>query len=177
MVTIDYSDIIGSDFDTESEHCEVPLLVEPRKIQGYLGFTLNHPRTVKFLNASSTVQKKIYTLWVLDFKNTFGITSQDDIEICFEYCQSGQIHLHGYMKVQKNGFINGFVSDLTKSILKYLPNKYFKYSEASLHPSFHRYRCPSVVVQWYDSDETIEGKGGISHWKTYIKKQQDLNVI
>lgn len=166
---LDYSDIIESD----SEDGEVRLLVEPRQtagggITGYLGFTLNHPRTVKFLNASSQQQKNIYTKWYNSFKNTFAFDSES--VMVFEYCKTGQVHCHGYITMKGNYFTNGAVSDLTKAILKFLPSKYNKFNENFLFDKFNRYRCPSIVVQHYTPNEDDNTISGIKHWKAYINK-------
>lgn len=185
---MNYDDIIGSDSDREIiyeknispkeihiENSEVQYLVELReKVQGYIGFTLNHPRTLKFLNARSNVQKKMYLLWFMEFKNTFGHTEKDsECDIIFEYCKSGQVHAHGWIRIKDKGFVNGFISDFAKSVLQFLPKKHMQFKEACLFPQYQRYKCPSCCIQWYDNNLEVMGPEGITHWKTYMKKSQN----
>lgn len=137
----------------------------------YLGFTLNYPRTVKFLNANSMQQKQLYLKWYKSFVNTFNI--EPESELCFEFCKTGQIHAHGYIAIYIDKYyISGLVSDFTKSVLSHLPPKHNKFKENCLHTEYNRYRCPSIVIQYYTNDEKLEGPSGITHWKQYIKKTQ-----
>lgn len=173
----DWGEVLGSDTDSEG-----PDLVALREIEGvtdikiptgFVGITLNYPRTKRFLNANSNAQKHIYNLWFRSFKNTFDILDSHEFEFHYEYCKTGQIHLHGFIPIyQKEFFINGLLSDLAKAALQYLPAKYQNFNENCLFPDCFRYRCPSMCLQYYENNDDVEGKAGFKHWKNYIRKSQ-----
>lgn len=118
-----------------------------------LQFTLNHPRTKAFLNASSQDQKKMYMKILFNVKNFNGIIP-DEVKYVFEHCESGQLHLHTQIKytIKHNFHINGLVSDFAKSVLKYLPLKYQQYKEACLFSNLNRYRDRGLCVQYFTQD-------------------------
>lgn len=141
---------------------------------GYIGFTLNYPRTVKFLNSNSSQQKVLYALWVRHFKNTFGpLPDNADYKVVFEYCASGQIHCHGYLPLNGKYFIMGALSDLAKALLSFLPPKYSQFKEGSVYPEFFRIRSAAYCLQYYSNDPTVEGPSGIEYWRRYIQKMQN----
>lgn len=183
MNKFDWKEILGSDSDETDSGRSSSLgrttparaMLEPdreavRHKTGYIGFTLNYPRTVKFLNATSSQQRQMYLKWFHEFKSALNMGPEYDY--AFEYCKTGQVHMHGYITLYGKHFINGAVSDITKKILSHLPKSHNKFKESYLHSEYHRYRCPAICVQYYTQDETIEDKSGIRHWKTYIKKTQ-----
>lgn len=176
---INYDSIIGSD----SEECgEVLSLVEPRQNEataespacGYIGITMNFPRTKAFLNASSKKQKEhYYKLW-FNIMNTLGFPK--DSKYCYEYCKSGQIHLHGYISIHRKCFVMGALSDLTKAYLKLLPPKHQQFRESYMYDKFSRVRCASLCLQWYEPEgehNDKDDKSSIEYWRAYIIKQQN----
>jgi len=177
-MSIDWTDVLGSDSSDDEiiESKARAFLGSPRQISvvptGYLGFTLNYPRTTKFINANSVQQKTLYNNWIMSFKNTLGMQNDTDCVFRFEYCKSGQVHAHGYITLYaKDYFINGAVSDFSKAVLSHLPCKHNKFKEGCMYPDMFRYKCPSVCIQHYDADKKDEtDKSSIEYWKQYIKK-------
>ncbi len=150
---------------TQKLKSEVPFLGAPRKITGYLEITLNYPRTALFLKKNSTQQKALYSKIWHYIKNACGIP--DESPFVFEYCSTGQVHLHGYISLHGKYFIMGAISDIVKSILNSLPKKYCMFKEGSMYVDYERYRCPSCCVQHRDN---------IDKWLTYMNKC-DYNKI
>lgn len=187
---IDWNEVLGSDSDSDRECSLSPKdekpnpkhkkqsvltpLVEGRKIMGYLGITLNYPRTKQFLALNSVEQKKLYERWIHNFMHSLGqLQHGDDFKFVNEYCSSGQVHSHGYIPLHQECFVAGAISDIVKAILKHLPKKQSEFKESNYSPQYNRYRCPSVVVQYYDILNTDSlDKGSIEYWKTYLKKAQ-----
>lgn len=167
----DWGKILES--DSESEAGEVPSLVEPRQNPiAHYGITINHPRTKKFLNLDSRGQQILYNRIWYNIKNTLGIPIESDF--AFEYCESGQVHLHAYVSIQTKHFINGAVSDLAKSVHRQLPKKYEQFKEGQMYPKYHRYKSPSHVIQYYDDElHDVNNRASIDYWRAYIKKQQN----
>lgn len=162
---IDWSEVLQKDSDSE-ETAGSPSLIESRPAskasptnatQGAcvehkvaLQFTLNYPRTVKFLNANSSEQKKIYAKILHNVKNFNGFIP-DEVLYVYEHCASGQIHMHCNLTytIRQNFCINGLVSDFTKSVLSQLPLKYSQYKEGALNIEWNRYRDKGLCVQYF----------------------------
>lgn len=143
----------------------------PQKIGGYLEITLNYPRTASFLRMDSVEQKNLYRkIWSSIRTVCVGFGDHTD-DYTFEYCRSGQIHLHGYLPVYDKYFIEGIISDVVKKFLNGLPKKYNKFNENNMFDNFHRYRCPSILVQHDNLNDVNETKR-FHKWKLYMYKMQ-----
>jgi len=138
----------------------------PKKIpvHSYLEITLNHPQTKSFLKMNSTKQKSLYhNIWNC-MKNEFSLDPMNNF--VYEYTKTGQVHLHGYIKLPMgNFFIAGAISDIVKRYLNLLPKKYSLFDSKNYYPEYERYRCPSICVQ-YTND--------IAQWIEYMGKAQDF---
>jgi len=171
---IDWADILESGSETESEPCAV--LDSTRQNNGvnnisHYGITINYPRTTKFLNLDSRGQQILYNKVWHNIVNTLGVPI--DSKFTFEYCQSGQIHLHGYISINSKHYIYGAISDLAKAIHRQFPGTRKNYKEGALMPLFKRYRFPGLCIQYYDDyDSNADPKANFSHWKKYIEKEQ-----
>lgn len=152
----------------------------PEKVpipKGYLEITLNYPRTVSFLKMNSMRQKVLYIkIWshIRATLNQYSIIFRHcDYE--FEYCKTGQIHLHGYIPVYEDKyFIEGIISDVVKRYLEGLPRKYSKFNEKNMYPELHRYKCPSICVQHDNLSDPIESDR-FERWKQYMIKIKTNN--
>lgn len=172
-MTYEYSDIMES--DSESEKIEKYSKV--RHLEGLcenigvfysFAVTINHPRSVIFLNVQSDRQKLMYAKIWQQLAYSCNIVTKDFI---FEYCKSGQIHLHGLVvyKFVSAGHIIGLISDIVKSLLPALgsgKNKRESFQEASMYSQWNRYRSPAICVQYLDTDKSI------LDWKIYMSKYQ-----
>lgn len=167
-MTINWSEVLGSDSEESghSESLERAMPVgessdEPSKRSPdaravhkvALQFTLNHPRTQKFLNSSSHEQSKMYLKILFNVKNFNGMIP-DEVKYVFEHCDSGQLHMHTQIKysIPHEFHINGLVSDFSKNVLKQLPPKFSQYKEACLYHQYNRYRDKGLCVQYYTQD-------------------------
>lgn len=177
MNTIDWSDILGSDSDSDLDCGEGHLGSPPRlapsappsEFQSDFSMlvTLNYPRTVGFLRASSQVQKELYKKLLHDIKNFNGMIPYN-VEYVFEYCKSGQVHLHALLQYKTTQVycIGGLISDFVKNYLKNLPKKYSLFKEGCMFYEYQRYRAPQIAVQYkLTEDEYIE------KWRTYMHKE------
>lgn len=135
---------------------------------GYLLITMNYPRTKSFVNKTSTEQKKLYSKLFQTLEGINFLTNNS--KYIYEYCQSGHIHLHGYveMNVETKGSPIGAVADVVKRYLSMLPKKYQTYNDKSMFSEYIRYRCPSICVQYIFKDD-VEG---LKQWETYMNKFQ-----
>lgn len=146
---------------------------------GYLEITLNYPRTATFLKMNSAKQRMLYIkIWMIlrgsvDFPLAGMEHAHSDFQ--FEYCKSGQVHLHGYLPIyKKKYFIEGIISDLVKLYLEGMPKRYSKFSESFMFPELHRYRSPSICVQ-HDNLQLNGEVERMERWKTYITKCKTNN--
>lgn len=145
--------------------------------RGYLEITLNYPRTVSFLKMSSVKQKILYIKIWSHVRATLNhpdvIMRHSDYE--FEYCKTGQIHLHGYIPVYtEKYFIEGIISDVVKRYLEGLPKKHSKFNEKNMYPEFHRYKSPSICVQHDNMSDPVESDR-FDRWKKYMIKIKTNN--
>lgn len=175
---INFNDIIGSDADSESEdmrgtflgstsqNASIPVKLPKPKFMCYIEVTMNYPRTPTFLKLNSIRQKELYKRLWFNTKNIPKICIKS--EMVFEYCKSGQVHLHGYVILDHSEafHILGLISDYVKNYLSLLPNKYDKFNEASMFEKYERYRCPSICVQYK------EGLDSLVLWEKYMEKCQ-----
>jgi len=155
------------------ENCGPHPLVEDRKNPGvqYMGITMNYPRTKAFLNLNSVKQKELYKKLFYNIKNTFNIEPEHEFK--FEFTKHGQVHLHGYIKLDiANFYIAGALSDMSKAYLQCLPLKYRQFKEADINIEYRRFRCPSLCLQYYDKEGDINDPSTITYWKAYINKEQ-----
>lgn len=175
-----------SDSDSEQNQLEADLelgllgsLAQPKMPApfGYLEVTLNYPRTASFLKMCSVKQKILYSkIWhhVRSFQVQPGMVFVDD-DYEFEYCKSGQIHLHGYLPIyKKEYFIEGILSDVAKLYLEGLPKKYNKFNDVHMFPDLHRYRCPSICLQ-HDNMSIPTEVERFERWKSYMTKVKSNN--
>lgn len=157
---------------TPGEHSEpqvnAPKVREPYDIS--LLITYNYPDTLLFRNASSKVQKEIYTKLFFNTKCFNGLKPYRE-EFHFEYCKSGRVHLHGILqyKINHEFHINGLISDFAKNVLTYLPKKFSQFKPAAIHPEWNCYTVPSMKIQYKRSDDPY-----IKKWEEYIKKDQNI---
>jgi len=173
---IEWSDILGSD----NEDSGINPLVDAAKIKEnlddtprlkYIGITMNYPRTKGFLNMNSKKQKDLYKVLWAGILNTLEIAP--DNEYRFEFTKLGQVHLHGWIKVNIDKFyIMGALSDIAKAYLRMMPKKYQQFKEGELNPEYRRYRSPSICLQYYDKCGDKKDPSNIDYWMEYIKKEQ-----
>lgn len=138
----------------------------------FIEITLNYPRTQTFLNKNSTQQQALYCKLWNRVKNARCVTALQEAGHVYEYCKSGQVHMHGYMRLKydRPHFVFGVISDIVKSYLNCLPKRYQNYSERHLHYEYKRYRCPSICVQYRDIDD----KERIDLWHKYMRKTAEI---
>lgn len=140
----------------------------------YLEITMNLPRTPTFLKADSDKQKALYTTI---FNKTFNCIPMVKLakhkEFIFEYCKSGQIHLHGYITLNDDVKYNahGLISDLTKRYLECQPKKYSKFSENKMYTFDNGdtvcYKTDSLKLSWKNNQDSR-----FDEWLNYIQKAQ-----
>lgn len=130
---------------------------------GFIQVTLNHPRTKTFLNMSSHQQKELYAKIFRVLKNTITIDPHSDYT--FEYCKSGQVHLHGFIQIpdEKRVFVLGAISDVAKKYLSLLPGSHSNFNERNMYGKFLRYRSPSICLQYAMENNS---------WLEYMNKAQ-----
>lgn len=154
-----------------------PLLVEVCRITGdidrstcYLEVTLNHPRTVKFMNAVSSKQRDMYELALRRMKCAFGPLKGEVVDKEYEYCKSGHVHLHALIKYTFDTphYPIGVVADVVKVWLHCLTVKHGRYKEYAMkiYNNGPKYTSPSICCK-YDSVEDIDR---IEKWRVYMKK-------
>lgn len=171
-MNFNYDDIIGgssSDSEEENNKSIVSSLVETMRNYTF-AITINHPRCPIFLNVDSFKQKLIYMkVW----GRMAYMCNVLERNYTFEYCQSGQIHLHGIVTYQFDqvGSILGLISDIVKSFLPYLgigvkANSVEGFKERNMFPQYMRYRSPSLCIQFLETDKAI------NDWNIYMQKEQ-----
>jgi len=167
-----WSDIIGDD----AEEGVLTPLVEDAKIKDhikiqYIGVTMNFPRTKAFLNCNSAKQKDIYVKLWHAIKNTLQVDPTN--HYTFEFTKLGQVHLHGWIKVDiTDFFIMGALSDIAKAYNRILPPKYKQFRENDLNTEYRRYRSPSLCLQYYDKSGSRKDPSTIDYWIEYCEKEQ-----
>lgn len=159
------------DYLIEPELCStIPLVVEQSPYSGYIAVTLNYPRTPQFLKYNQAQQcrflKNIFNGVVHGYESLIL-----DSNMTFEHCKTGQIHLHGVIKLQGKYFIAGAISDIAKAFKKFIPTgrkythvRYF--NERSYNPVYERYRDAYICLQHFDPYDKR-----IPEWETYINKE------
>lgn len=135
-----------------------------------LAITLNCPRSKRFLSLTSEEQKRAYRsmfMKLVEYKIEFLDEMEYDYE--FEYCKTGQIHLHGWISYGTTKVLSlaGLVSDTVKRYLR-MPMIRQVYREKAYFPTLQRYRSASICVQICD-DEYFD------HWKNYMIKERRLH--
>lgn len=134
-----------------------PLVAGCPKIEHKIGVTLNHPRTPKFLKATSDIQKKNYIkiFHNIVLKTRYSFLDKIFSDYTIEYNKDGNTHLHGVIKITTE--IKGCVAGLIADIVKHYHAMVRKcYNPKCYYPEYQRYRDPSIVVQYYDDDKSFE---------------------
>jgi len=168
---INYDEMFGNENDTKTSGSIV--LGGPAKCPTYfIEVTLNHPRSKLFLSCTSDLQKKLYLkLWHYMIKPYQLSCKGFECDYVWEACKSGQLHLHGWMKIDIGNMVFPLVliSDIVKRYLNKMTVRYRDFKEANMHEQYKRYRCPSIVIQLRDShDDNYDER--VSKWKLYLTK-------
>lgn len=180
----DYDDIIASSSSDEetsnsavstSRRDTAKLRITPSAPpHRYIEITLNYPRTATFLKYGSFEQKRMYTrLWNVIINNFTTLMRVNSSRAVFEYCRSGQVHLHGYLVIEPNTkyYVAGLVSDMVKCYLNELPKKYNKFVEKCIYyfddDNTVCYKCPSIKICHRTSQ-----LDRFTEWEEYLSKQQ-----
>lgn len=176
-MNVNYSDIVGSGSDSDSDvhpivkmkKSVVQSLVELRKNYTF-AITINHPRTIPFLNVDSNKQRQLYANIWNNIAYPLNIIEKD---YRFEFCKSGQVHMHCIVlyNFNKSGNVCGLISDIVKSFLPYLDadckrKKREGFKESSMYPQYCRYKSPALCVQY------LEDTAAIEKWCVYMQKDE-----
>lgn len=150
---------------------EIPQVKDEIKFH-HIEITLNHPRTVAFVNSIQFRQKNIYLKIWSGIKEIYKDIIYDS-DFKFENCRDGTIHMHGVLLVSfpQNLSRVGLISDMVKLALAYLPKKYnhfetsnIKYFDDDMTIS---YRCASTLIKICTEQEEQ-----FFRWYEYINKTQ-----
>lgn len=167
------TELIDSRTDPLGEVREIPHENEfPNKC--WFELTLNYPRTPRFLNSTTTKQKRMYFEIYNEILCTFNRTRILSHKYCFEQCKNGHIHLHAliWMKCRKEYYPNGMVRDIVVTALDAVPKKYKAYKDANLNPEWHRYKDPYICLQY----RTPEEEDRLLTWSAYINKNSHIDI-
>lgn len=177
MLENKWDDILGEDeIDGNSPLGGVPALKyetqDPDGDYNFLAITLNHPRTPKFLQADSRLQKHIYCKLWANMCNVLGMHMRK--QIVFEHCKTGQIHLHGYIEVPIGASIPGAISDVVKAYLNQLPKRHMKFKENCYFSQYDqdRYCDAPICCAYRECILPINDKGSTAYWRKYMQKDQ-----
>lgn len=155
---IDNSDDSGSTLLVGEPPKQLPDQIDHLAIiqDGYFAVTINPPRIKKYLQCNSSEQKKVlYKLW-----NRIVALYDCSCKHVYEFCQDGQVHLHGYIRIHTRGIIVGAINDIAKFVHNYFrqPIKTTAY-----YAQYARWRSPCVCVQYFKD---------VTQWETYMNKHQ-----
>jgi len=142
-----------------------------------LAITLNLPRTTLFLRMLSHEQKQRYaSIWHQITKLPVGVTVLHN-KYTFEYCKSGQVHLHGYLQLSfpHMYYPAGVISDLVKRT-KRLIGKKECFVEKYYYPQWEKYRDPLICVKrlLVTKDKENPDEYTIIDWLQYMHKDQEI---
>ncbi|UOF76860.1 putative replicase [Circoviridae sp.] len=141
------------------------------KVSFHLEVTLNHPRTATFLKMTSDKQKALYKKMYDIIINRYGPGMCYKSTGAFEYCRSGQVHMHMslfYCLPHKMVNIWGTIADMARLIHSMLPKKYSIFNEKCMDEKYFKYRVPSMCIQF----NSLTEEKRIAEWETYIRKDQ-----
>ena len=133
----------------------------------YLAITVSLPETKKFMNLSSTGQKKVtaHFFKYMMSKATRGLVSKPNrLKYVFEYTKRGKVHLHALVEVSnKPASTVGFICDVAKAGHKILHQSY---KDKNLYNNDFgvTYKCPSFCI------ELVKNQDEIDKWTKYISK-------
>ncbi len=147
---------------------EKALPLESRAAQFYIELTLNHPRTPKFNNMPSKIQKLFYSKILMTVLASLGPGNLELIAKAFEVSQDGNMHLHCLLHstVEIKHFPLAAVADIVKAYQTHLQKKYAQYKIGHMYPKLYRYKGIGICCQYRFATETER----IAEWETYLKK-------
>lgn len=125
-----------------------------------LEFTYNYPRSnKKFGKLDKEAQKLLYMSLLKKVLEKLTFKHEDPV-VRFEECESGDVHMHGYLKIKGNYYLEGIVQEFARQTLKSIDGR-LRYESGEFYHTFCRYRSPCVCCQVTER---------ISDWEKYINK-------
>lgn len=190
-IKLDWASLCGPEINSEgdrsfsSDHPPGENIVTPppRLIpRVLLEVTINLPRRKKngsptpFALMTSREQRRHYELLFKKMVHYKMFDSQEDEDMLknsdyrFEYCQDGNVHLHGYIEYCDTPahFPVGVICDAVKNFSRHTSKNY---NASYLYPNFNRYKSPIIVVQYFNNDNEEKYEEELNRWIKYMTKE------
>lgn len=136
-----------------------------------LEITLNYPPIAAYNRMTQQEQIQLYADHMRRLITSYGSGAHDvvDTDFCCEIGTMGKVHLHGYIECSSLGkphMPSGCVQDLARIWMQMLPPRHRRYSTRDMYIDMERYKSPSIVCQYTDSEDRFE------KWVGYISKNK-----